>query len=258
MQGVPCTIPVREDGLVADPRVATRCEAKLLRKTRLWAGTTGTTRDMSTSVTVSLCALIAGLLAVGCSGDGGDPDTGRFHVDVHSHAQPEKARVRHVSLTLNLDFAARTVTGTAALTVERQPEVGELRLDNHGLQIAKITGTDETEREYEEGAVDPILGSPLTVRLLPGDREVVVHYRTSPEAEALQWLDPAQTANGAQPFLYTQGQAILTRTWIPLQDSPGVRVTYDADVTAPPALRRASNLDPAGSVSACRRRSRRT
>src|SRR5690606_26989900 len=35
----------------------------------------------------------------------------------------------------------------------------------------------------------------------------------------------------------TQGQAILTRTWIPLQDSPGVRITYDATVRVPAALR---------------------
>jgi leukotriene-A4 hydrolase len=49
----------------------------------------------------------------------------------------------------------------------------------------------------------------------------------------MQWLATEQTAGGAQPFLFTQGQAVLTRTWIPLQDSPGVRVTYEARVRAP-------------------------
>ena len=39
---------------------------------------------------------------------------------------------------------------------------------------------------------------------------------------------PSRPAIGRKPFLFTQGQAILTRTWIPLQDSPGVRVTYEA------------------------------
>ena len=52
-------------------------------------------------------------------------------------------------------------------------------------------------------------------------------------ARALQWLSPEQTADKTKPFLFTQGQAILTRTWIPVQDSPGIRFTYNAKVKVP-------------------------
>jgi aminopeptidase N len=38
------------------------------------------------------------------------------------------------------------------------------------------------------------------------------------------------------PFLFTQSQAILARTWIPCQDSPGIRFTYNARVTVPKEL----------------------
>jgi len=38
--------------------------------------------------------------------------------DVHSHARPEIARVKHVSLDLAADFDAKTRTGAAALHIQ--------------------------------------------------------------------------------------------------------------------------------------------
>ena len=51
--------------------------------------------------------------------------------------------------------------------------------------------------------------------------------------------DGLATVTGADqvvtlPFLFTQSQAILARTWVPCQDSPGVRMTYEATVRVPP------------------------
>jgi aminopeptidase N len=60
-----------------------------------------------------------------------------------------------------------------------------------------------------------------------------VLYHTTRGGKALQWLAPEQTAGGQKPYLFTQGQAVFTRTWIPLQDSPGVRIGYDATISVP-------------------------
>jgi leukotriene-A4 hydrolase len=80
------------------------------------------------------------------------------------------------------------------------------------------------------------MGRPLRIELDEGVDRVAVEYRTAPDAAAVQWLDPVQTTSGS-PFLFTQGQAILTRTWIPTQDSPGIRQTYSARITVPEGLR---------------------
>jgi len=160
--------------------------------------------------------------------------------DIHSYAQPQIARVKHVDLNLTADFAARTLSGTATLDVTAEPGATQVILDARNLDIRSVKAADGKPLAFALGAADPILGQPLSVTLPafePGAViRIVIDYATRPDAAALQWLTPAQTAGGAQPFLFSQGQAILTRTWIPTQDSPGIRQTYSATLTVPEAL----------------------
>ncbi len=110
-------------------------------------------------------------------------------------------------------------------------------LDTRDLTIRGVTDPTGRPLQYAFGQPDSILGRPLTVQLPAGMRRIVVQYQTSPNAAALQWLSPAQTAGKRQPYLFSQGQAILTRTWIPTQDSPGIRQTYSARITVPSDLK---------------------
>jgi aminopeptidase N len=153
--------------------------------------------------------------------------------DEHSHAEPNRVRVSHVSLDLELDFEARSARGSCRLLLARIDPAAPLMLDSKGLVIQAVEGDDGTPRTYDLGAEHDNLGAPLRIELAPKDEAIVVRYQTPPGAEAMQWLAPEQTAHGARSFLFTQGQAVFTRTWIPLQDSPGVRVTYDARIQAP-------------------------
>ncbi|MGE3707840.1 MAG: M1 family metallopeptidase, partial [Vicinamibacterales bacterium] len=156
--------------------------------------------------------------------------------DTHSYARPEEARVTHVALDLAADFRARVLNGTATLTIERAPGATSVVLDSKDLEVSAVRTTDGRPLDVSKGPVDPILGQPLTIALPEGVTQVVVAYATRPAAASLQWLEPSQTAGKRHPFLYSQGQAILTRTWIPTQDSPGIRQTYDARITAPKPL----------------------
>ena len=155
--------------------------------------------------------------------------------DVHSHARPAEARVTHVNLDLTPDFDSRTIAGTARLAIERT-EADSIILDIDDLAIASVSTPAGDSLRYRIGSDDPNLGQPLIVHLGEDTDTIVVSYRTSPNAAALQWLEPAQTAGGAMPFLFTQGQAILTRTWVPTQDSPGIRQTYEAVIRVPEGM----------------------
>jgi hypothetical protein len=156
--------------------------------------------------------------------------------DVHSYAEPGLAAVRHVGLDLTVDFARKALEGTATLTVERK-RGDALALDTRDLTVRKVeVGADSKtfrDTKWTLHPADPILGAKLDVTLPEGTKYVRIAYRTSPGASALQWLEPALTAGKKHPFLFSQSEAIHARSWIPLQDSPGIRVTYDATIRVP-------------------------
>jgi len=169
-------------------------------------------------------------------------------LDVHSYARPAEARVTHVALDLAADFTARRMAGTATLDLAAAPDAKAIILDSKGLEIRAIRDPSGKPLGFALGNADPVLGAPLTVQL-GAARKIIIEYASAPGAAALQWLTPEQTAGKRQPFLFSQGQAILNRTWIPTQDSPGIRQTWEARITVPAPLKAVmsgENLTPNG------------
>ncbi|MDX1443114.1 MAG: M1 family metallopeptidase [Gammaproteobacteria bacterium] len=163
-------------------------------------------------------------------------------VDVHSYGNPDEVQVKHVALDLDADFDRKVLDGTATLTVERKDATADLVVDTRALDVHKTeisVDGDWLEVPYVLGEEDDDLGTPLTVLLssqdAPESEQVRIHYTTSPQASGLQWLTPEQTASG-EPFLFSQAQPIEARSFVPLQDSPGVRVTYEAVLRTPENL----------------------
>ena len=156
--------------------------------------------------------------------------------DQHSFARPAEVVVRHLSLQLQLDFDQKVAFGTARLDLDRLKPSNQVILDTKNLDIESVALDNGNKASYNLGDEVPFLGRPLTVELLPETKFITVKYRTTKSSDAVQWLDPEQTFGKKHPFLFTQGQAILTRTWIPLQDSPGIRFTWDATITLPKEL----------------------
>jgi leukotriene-A4 hydrolase len=161
--------------------------------------------------------------------------TGPDAKDIHSYADPAVARVTHVALDLTANFDTRTMQGTATLDVQAGGASPVLSLDTSRLKIQSVRDTQGKDLPFRLEATDTVMGAAL--RIEPGAaRRVVVAYSSSPDADALQWLSPAQTAGGKQPYLFSQGEAILTRSWVPTQDSPGIRQSWEATIRAPAAL----------------------
>lgn len=174
--------------------------------------------------------------------------------DPHTYADPGQAVVTHLDLDLNVDFERRELEGTASWDIRRSMRSTEIVFDTRDMDIQGVRAEGKPLK-FSVGEAHPFMGAPLKVQLPEGVDRLTIAYKTRPEAKALQWLTPQQTADGKEPFLFTQSQAVLARTWIPCQDSPAIRFTYKAHLKVPKhllALMSASNpttLSPTGDYS---------
>ena len=160
----------------------------------------------------------------------------------HSYAQPYQVVVTHLDLDLKLDFPHKQLDGQATLKLDwKNPQAPSLVLDTRDLKIAKIEalGADgkTTPLKYALAPRDKQLGEKLTIATPTHPAKVRIVYITSPDASGLQWLPPAQTADKKLPFMFSQSESIHARSWVPLQDSPAIRFSYTAHVTAPKDVR---------------------
>ena len=149
--------------------------------------------------------------------------------DPHTWSRPNEARVGHLEWTAEVDFTTKTIHATAEYDITNITGTNEILFDTKGLAIVKTT-VDGVDAPFQIGAQQEYIGAPLSIPITAQSKKVSIEYTTSPDAEALLWVD------GEKPFLFTQSQAILARTWVPCQDSPGVRITYNAKVKVPSQL----------------------
>ncbi|MBL8179656.1 MAG: M1 family metallopeptidase [Bryobacterales bacterium] len=161
--------------------------------------------------------------------------------DLHSFARPYEVRTKHLDLDLEVSFDSKTLRGSVTHTLERTDPAAPFLLDTSGLSIEKVETGSKPEgpfaaAQFTIAPAQPTFGAALTIPLPSDATAVRIHYSTSPQASGLQWLDPSQTAGKKRPFLYSQSQAIHARSWIPCQDTPGVRATYRARIRTPKDL----------------------
>lgn len=156
--------------------------------------------------------------------------------DPHSYADDLQPVVNELNWIAKVDFDRRVITATADLNFAT-PGSGPLDLDTRGLRIFRVENSKGERLAYELAAPEPVYGQKLRIQLPEQTSGVRIQYETSPDASALQWLTPAQTAGGKLPFLFSQCQAIHARSLLPLQDTPRNRIRYRAELWVPREMR---------------------
>jgi len=163
--------------------------------------------------------------------------------DYFTFANIEQFTTEHLALDLDVDFEAKELRGFAMLTMRRlDASASQVVLDTRDLtvtSVAVLQSGNTAQAEFSFGDPDETLGTPLAIEL-PGDTgesfELIIEYNTSPASTALQWLPPELTAGGKYPLMFSQSQAVHARSWVPLQDTPAIRITYEATVRTPESL----------------------
>ncbi|MEA2491665.1 MAG: leukotriene-A4 hydrolase, partial [Acidobacteriota bacterium] len=155
--------------------------------------------------------------------------------NVFTFSNTDEVTTTHLALDLTVDFAQHRLRGSATLTLDNPTGTNRLVLDTRQLATSRVL-LDGTQQVT--GTIGPPTqhGSRFTIPITPATHTVTIEYTTASDASGLFWNSAAQSFGRQQPYLYSLNEPIDARSWIPIQDTPSMRLTYEATLHVPPGM----------------------
>ena len=155
--------------------------------------------------------------------------------DTATQSNYREIRTNHLHFDWTIDWAKQLVEGEVVHTLEAQTDgVSEAVLDASYLELRHVA-VDGKKSDYELKPRHPVLGNalhvPLPRPLKRGETvKLAIDYSTTAQCTSLGWLGAHQTPSKTLPFLYSQSQAIHSRSLFPCMDTPAVKISYSGVV----------------------------
>lgn len=166
--------------------------------------------------------------------------------DIHSHSNYPSISLTHLSINYDIDFNRKILFGYTDYNSQVHEPVAFIKLDARNISIEKVlllpAQGAPTPLSFTIPIHHPILGYCLQIPI-PSEYQkkgAIFNFRvytsTSELSSGIQWFEPGQTFGKKYPYAYTQFEAILARTFIPCQDTPAVKTTYEIRLRVPAPL----------------------
>ena len=108
-------------------------------------------------------------------------------------------------------------------------------LDYQGMEILRVTNLNDEDLSFKAAIENENIGGALRIYLstplMKGKPiDIVVYFKTNDEQRAIDWIPKEDTEEGVFPMLYSQCEMINCRSIAPMQDTPSMKFTYDAQI----------------------------
>ncbi len=157
------------------------------------------------------------------------------------HYAPDRTLdIRHIRLTLALDFARKTLQGRCTLDLQViANQATELLLDAVDFKDLKVSASGKKLKfEYNGRRIKILFAAPLRrgARL-----DIDVDYRVVQPKLGLHFISPDRQYPTKPVQAWTQGEDEYNRYWFPCHDAPQERATTEVIITVPAKFTAISN-----------------
>ena len=165
-----------------------------------------------------------------------------FPKEVNTFSNYEIVKQTKIEVHFNIDFTEKIITGKEKIYFEALEDGEVIILDSKNIEITSIIDSDTGEEL--DFIVDDYyklesMGVPLKIykEFNQGDKfSIRLDFHTTKGGMAIDWLNPEQTSGKKYPFMYSQGQSILIRELLPIQDTPAIKMPVSVSITVPKPL----------------------